>query len=123
MIKLLRELQDVQRSDYLFNNRTSTGPISRHTFRQGVSRIIKRTSLDPFQPRDLRRTWKTLAAKAGLGLELRARIQGHALSDVGSRHYDRHDYLPEKQNAMNKWSRWLSKQLEQTADNVVRLHG
>jgi len=53
--------------------------------------------------RDLRRTWKTLAGECGLSLEIRNRIQGHALQDVGSRHYDRHSYLSEKRAALGVW--------------------
>jgi len=53
--------------------------------------------------RDLRRTWKTLAAKAGLSKDIRDRIQNHALHDVSSRNYDRWSYMPEKRAAMEQW--------------------
>lgn len=69
--------------------------------------------------RDLRRTWKTLAGGAGLGLEIRNRIQCHALQDVGSRHYDRHGYLSEKQAALLTWERELRARL--AGDNVRAL--
>lgn len=69
--------------------------------------------------RDLRRTWKTLAGGAGLTLETRNRIQGHALQDVGSRHYDRHDYLEEKRTALLQWERELRARL--AGDNVRAL--
>ena len=39
--------------------------------------------------RDLRRTWKTLAGKAGVSKEIRDRIQNHALHDASSKSYDR----------------------------------
>ena len=57
--------------------------------------------------RDLRRTWKTLAGKAGLSKEIRDRIQNHALHDVSSRSYDRWTYLPEKRAGMTKWDRYI----------------
>lgn len=57
-----------------------------------------------FTPRDLRRTWKTLSGKAGLSKEIRDRLQNHALGDVGSKHYDRYDYLPERRAAMLRWN-------------------
>lgn len=69
--------------------------------------------------RDLRRTWKTLAGGAGLGLEIRNRIQGHALQDVGSRHYDRHSYLEEKRTALLQWERELRARL--AGENVRAL--
>jgi integrase len=68
-------------------------------------------------PRDLRRTWKTLAGAAGLSLDIRNRVQGHALQDVGSRHYDRHSYAEEKRTALLAWERELQARL--AGDNVV----
>jgi|GEM_PF-4482933 len=44
----------------------------------------------------------------GIDLELRNRIQGHAMTDVGSRHYDRWSYLPEKKEGMKRWAIWLN---------------
>lgn len=57
--------------------------------------------------RDLRRTWKTLAGKAGITKEIRDRIQNHALQDVSSKNYDRWNYMPEKRAAMAKWDRYV----------------
>ncbi len=54
--------------------------------------------------RDLRRTWKTLAGKAGIAKEIRDRIQNHSLQDVSSKNYDRWNYMPEKRAAMAKWT-------------------
>jgi integrase len=61
-----------------------------------------------FTPRDLRRTWKTLAGHAGISKEMRDRLQNHAKGgDVSSRHYDRYGYLPERTGAMAKWAAYL----------------
>jgi integrase len=57
--------------------------------------------------RDLRRTWKTLAGKAGVSKEIRDRIQNHALHDVSSKNYDRWTYMPEKRAAMEKWNEFV----------------
>ncbi|MFG6281092.1 hypothetical protein ACGV33_18280, partial [Microbacterium sp. S16(2024)] len=61
----------------------------------------------PFTLRDIRRTCKTLMGVAGLDKELRDRIQGHAFSDVSSKHYDRYDYFKEKLAGLSKWENWL----------------
>ena len=45
----------------------------------------------------------------GITLEMRNRLQGHALSDVGSQFYDRYDYLKEKRLAINIWCDGLAK--------------
>lgn len=58
--------------------------------------------------RDLRRTWKSRAADAGLDRFTRDLIQQHAKTDTGSKHYDRADYLPLVTDAMGKWDAWLA---------------
>lgn len=70
-------------------------------------RFVDRSGVEPFAPRDLRRTWKTLAGKAGISKEYRDLIQHHALTDVSARHYDRYEYLSEKQKGMKIWEQWF----------------
>lgn len=61
-----------------------------------------------FTPRDIRRTWKTLAGAAGLSKEMRDRLQNHAAkTDISAKHYDRWLQLPEKRAAMEEWSAYL----------------
>jgi hypothetical protein len=62
--------------------------------------------------RDLRRTWKTLAGKAGVSKEIRDRIQNHALQDASSKSYDRWTYMPEKCAAMETWNKFVTALLE-----------
>ncbi|HCK84805.1 MAG TPA: integrase [Hyphomonadaceae bacterium] len=62
--------------------------------------------------RDLRRTWKTLAGQAGIGKEIRDRIQNHAMQDVSSKNYDRWDYMREKRAAMETWNAFVTTLLE-----------
>ena len=61
--------------------------------------------------RDLRRTWKTLAGKAGVSKEIRDRLQNHTLQDVSSKSYDRWNYMPEKRAGMKKWDAWVTRLL------------
>lgn len=80
---------------------------------QTLNRAIRRwTDCDDvdvgrFQTRDLRRTWKTRTADAGIDRFTRDLIQQHAQGDTGSRHYDRADYLPLMRAAMERWGHWL----------------
>lgn len=82
-------------------------PVTHFTVADLCREYCRETGAEPFTPRDIRRTWKTLAGLAGIDKEMRDRLQHHALHDVGSRHYDRYDYLPEKRAAMAKWSAWF----------------
>lgn len=69
--------------------------------------------------RDLRRTWKTLAGKAGVAKEIRDRIQNHALQDVSSKSYDRWTYMPEKRAAMNTWNEFVTGLLRKTPISIA----
>jgi integrase len=60
---------------------------------------------------DLRRTWKTLAAKAGVSKEIRDRLQNHTLNDVSSKSYDRWHYMPEKRAGMDRWNEFVTRLL------------
>jgi integrase len=64
--------------------------------------------IQPFQPRDLRRTWKSRAHDAGVDRETRDLIQQHARgSDSGTKHYDRANYSAQMRVGMDKWNAWL----------------
>jgi integrase len=70
---------------------------------------VENSDVSKFIPRDIRRTVKTLAAKAGISKELRDRIQNHALTDVSSKHYDRYDYMKEKREGLQVWNSYLNR--------------
>ena len=58
----------------------------------------------PFSMRDLRRTAETHMAALGISSDVRAQIQSHGLGGIQARHYDRHDYMPEKRAALSMWA-------------------
>jgi integrase len=92
-----------------------------------IQRFRGEQPIPDFSPRDLRRTWKTLAGDAGIPKDMRDRLQNHSRkADVSSRHYDRYDYLPERRAAMTRWAAYLDlviagkvAELGAQADNVV----
>lgn len=69
--------------------------------------VARLTCCKAFQPRDLRRTWKSRAHDAGVDRFTRDLIQQHAKNDTGSKNYDRADYLPQMRTAMKNWNAWL----------------
>ncbi|MEZ5831985.1 MAG: hypothetical protein R3D05_12475 [Dongiaceae bacterium] len=70
------------------------------------------TVTERFTPRDLRRTWKTLAGRAGITKEMRDRLQNHmGKGDVSTRHYDRYDYLAERRTAIKQWNVFVGRVL------------
>jgi integrase len=109
MIELLTELREVYPGDYLFPARSVSGA-GAPWGDTALNHAIRNVGYD-WTGRDLRRTWKTRAGECGLSLEIRNRAQGHALQDVGSRHYDRHSYLAEKRAALMVWEGVLRERL------------
>ena len=97
-----------QHDVYLFPADSNIEPLQVDGFSKAISRLLKRTTIEKFVPRDLRRTFKTLTGKAGISKEIRDRLQNHALQDVSSQHYDRYDYLKEKRVAMDIWNDYLA---------------
>jgi integrase len=85
-----------------------TTPVSHGTLYAFMWRQREREVIPFVTNRDLRRSWKTLAGKAGISKEIRDRIQNHALQDVSSKNYDRWGYMPEKRAAMKKWDKFVS---------------
>lgn len=75
---------------------------------QQLRRYKTRAFGTSFCLRDIRRTWKTLAGKAGISKEMRDILQNHARLDVSSRHYDRHDYRAEKLAACRQWEAYVT---------------
>ena len=69
-----------------------------------VEKYIRETGAEHFQLRDLRRSWKSLAADANISKEACDRLQNHAFRDVASLHYDRSDHWVMKCDAVDRWS-------------------
>jgi integrase len=63
---------------------------------------------ETFQLRDLRRTCETMLAALKVSSDVRAQLQSHGLGGVQQRHYDRHDYMLEKRQALQKWVKHLA---------------
>lgn len=108
-----RELIEPNEYGWYFYMHTNPAEHVRDTLLYSITRrFVERSGITPFAPRDLRRTWKTLAGKAGISKDTRDLIQHHSRHDVSSKHYDRYEYLAEKQDGMKLWHEWF-------CDNVI----
>lgn len=87
------------------------GPMPDGTVLMAMKKYCAKWKMPHTAPRDLRRTWKTLAGEAGLTKQERDWLQNHTEGDVSSRHYDRWEYMPEKRAAIVKWQAWVDAQL------------
>lgn len=112
-LEIFRSLVAVHGDGCLFPARTGSKKqlIAVASLSHAVMRWCDQNDFKKFTPRDLRRTWKSRTADAGIDRFVRDLIQQHAKGDTGSKYYDRADYLPQLREAMNKWNDWLVKAL------------
>lgn len=59
-----------------------------------------RIDIVDFKAKRIRSGVETLLASVGVSQENRGRLQSHGISGVQARHYDDHDYMPEKRRAL-----------------------
>jgi integrase len=103
---VLEQLLAVHRRGFLFDG------MAHQAVNRAISRWLQTVDVPHFTSRDLRRTWKSRAADAGVDRFTRDLIQQHAMGDTGSRHYDRADYGKQMADAMEKWDSWLTRAIE-----------
>ena len=103
-------IESIKPNDYGWffpSQKDPSKPVSHGTLYSCMWRQRDRGVIPVVTNRDLRRTWKTLAGKAGVPKEVRDRIQNHALHDVSSKNYDRWNYIPEKRAGMARWDKFV----------------
>lgn len=109
-ISLLQEIQGItQHKRFLFPARGKESARRYDSLTHAVQKFVRASGMQSFSPRDIRRTFKTISGSFGIPLEMRNRLQGHAMTDIGSVHYDRYDYLEEKREAMKIWDHGLTR--------------
>jgi intergrase/recombinase len=63
----------------------------------------------------------TRLAELRVPKEVRDRVLNHAARDVGSKHYNLHDYADEKRDALNRWAKLVNALVTGTGTAVVDL--
>ncbi|WJY16322.1 integrase arm-type DNA-binding domain-containing protein [Pectobacteriaceae bacterium CE90] len=94
-------------SPFLFPAETKEGHLLSAEFSKQLRKLCLKTEIAAFTPRDIRRTFKTLAGEMGISSELRDIVQNHKRPGVSRKHYDRYDYLKEKREVIALWERKL----------------
>ncbi|EAB6210176.1 site-specific integrase [Salmonella enterica] len=90
-------------SDFLFPADTAEGHLLSAEYGKQLRKFCERAPFNKFTPRDIRRTFKTLAGDMGISTEMRDRLQNHKRPGVSAKHYDRYDYLKEKREIIEEW--------------------
>ncbi|OOG88704.1 hypothetical protein B0E41_01780 [Hydrogenophaga sp. A37] len=91
--------QLAREGEYVFSTTHGKKPISARTL-TGWAHEIVGSEIESFQLKRIRSGVETLLAREGVGREVRGHLQSHGLTGVQNRHYDGHDYLPEKRRAL-----------------------
>jgi integrase len=81
-----------------------------------------KVQIAPWVIHDLRRTAKSLMARAGVMPHVSERVLGHVIRGVEGV-YDQHSYTQEKADALRKLAGLIALIVNPPADNVVSLHG
>jgi len=106
-VELLESIKPNEHGWFFPSMMEPSKPVSAGTLYAFMWRQRGRGVIPVVTNRDLRRTWKTLAGKAGVPKEIRDRLQNHTLQDVSSKHYDRWQYMPEKRQGMERWNAFV----------------
>lgn len=94
---VLREFR--REGEYVISSMQGSRPVEAATV-TGWAREAAGASIDGFQLKRVRSGVETLLAASGISREVRGHLQSHGLTGVQIRHYDGHDYMAEKQFAL-----------------------
>lgn len=92
-------------SPFIFPGRDAKKPwsdtaIDHEIHRPQTLALLREQGVERFNLHDLRRTAATMMAKAGVAPHVLDRVLGHVPSGVTAEHYDLHQYLEEKREAL-----------------------
>jgi integrase len=123
-VELLRKLQGLSgSSQYVLPRRADakqTGSYSERVLSRAVRENEGHFGIERFTPHDLRRTAASFMAKLKIPRLHIAKVLNHATGDITGV-YDRHDYLPEKREALEKWAAHLSDIIAGKETNVLEM--
>lgn len=113
---------------YVFPGIATNQPLSEQAVGKAISRdlaagggLVRGGINEAFTPHDLRRSAATHLAAMGFSTVVPF-VLGHTPKSVTGIHYDKHDYLAEKRNALEAWSQRIDGIAAGAAFNVIPLH-
>ena len=115
------ELIQAQPKDgaYVFPCSTGTAYVAFSRGKLAIDKVMG-DAVAPWTLHDLRRTAKTLMARAGVRPDISERVLGHVIAGVEGV-YDRHGYEAEKRDALEKLASMVERIINPPAANVLPL--
>ncbi|MCV2436887.1 tyrosine-type recombinase/integrase [Paucibacter sp. DJ2R-2] len=96
----VRDLQGFERvGDHVFSTTKGAKPISGTTLSGWAAQAVG-DAIKGFQLKRVRSGVETLLAANRISREIRGHVQSHGLTGIQARHYDGHDYMQEKREAL-----------------------
>jgi integrase len=89
-------------------------------FSKSKARLDELSGVTNWRLHDLRRTMRTGLAGLRIDTDIAERVIGHVIGGVRGV-YDRHHYLDEKRDALERWARHLDGIVNPPSDNVITL--
>ena len=102
--RYLLPIRSPRRMGHMRSNSLTDGMANFGRQLSGEDDAQKMWRADPPTPHDLRRTVETRLASIGIPKEIRDAVLNHSTPGVGSKHYNRYDFAPEKRAALNRLS-------------------
>lgn len=103
-----RDLKAFERAgEYVFSTTKGVKPISGTTLSGWAAQAVG-DAIEGFQLKRVRSGVETLLAANRISREIRGHVQSHGLTGVQARHYDGHDYMAEKREALDLLARELA---------------
>jgi integrase len=97
-------------SRYVLPNESDDGPEDPKLLTRSVARLLPRfkaIGVQPFTPRDLKRTGRTNLGRLKVPKQIAELVINHVKEKLEGT-YDVYEYLPEKREALEKWSNYLT---------------
>ncbi len=117
-IQAIRSQKRIGSNPYVFPGRGDSHSNAHHVLKR---RIDKEAKIAPWVIHDLRRTSRSLMARAGVPRDVAERVLGHVIQGVEGT-YDRHEYRAEKAAALAKLAGLIAMILDPPGENVMQLH-
>ena len=124
-VDIIRAQDRIGENPYVFAGRgeghfQGFSPCKR-AFDEKVTKARDGKALERWTLHDLRRTARSLMARAGVRPDIAERVMGHAI-EGGEGVYDRHSYRDEKADALKRLAGLIERILDPPAGNVTELH-
>lgn len=118
--ELIRNLPTFEGEDLVFPSNRGGGK-STSGFGRAKKRVDVLSGVEGWTFHDLRRTVRSRFSSMSIRKEVADKVLNHVDRSVDGQHYDWHDYMDEKRNALQAWADRLDRIVAGEGDNVLEM--